>query len=244
MPINKRYPIKELLKASVNFPVPPRKALMFEYVMLSGVNDSDKDAYDLGNLLATAGMVGDAESSYRRALELDATNEAARFNLALLEHESGRLDDAVVDYSMVVEARPAHAWAHYLLGSIHDSRNRRRQAVAAYAEAFALDRQLLYPDVNPHIIDNRYVTEALLRSREVRRHPQAPRAYADAARIEALLLQQVRIDPLATEEGASQNRRKGADERVLDEDALADVPEINQLEDGGKRNEKKRKRRR
>jgi len=52
MPINKRYPIKELLKASVNFPVPPRKALMFEYVMLSGVNDSDKDAYDLGNLLA------------------------------------------------------------------------------------------------------------------------------------------------------------------------------------------------
>lgn len=52
MPINKRYPIKELLKASVNFPVPPRKALMFEYVLLSGVNDSDKDAYDLGNLLA------------------------------------------------------------------------------------------------------------------------------------------------------------------------------------------------
>ena len=51
MPINKRYPIKELLKASVNFPVPPRKALMFEYVMLSGVNDSDKDAYALGNLL-------------------------------------------------------------------------------------------------------------------------------------------------------------------------------------------------
>jgi 23S rRNA (adenine2503-C2)-methyltransferase len=51
MPINKRYPIKELLKASVKFPVPPRKALMFEYVLLSGVNDSDKDAYDLGNLL-------------------------------------------------------------------------------------------------------------------------------------------------------------------------------------------------
>lgn len=51
MPINKRYPIKELLKASVKFPVPPRKALMFEYVLLSGVNDSDRDAYDLGNLL-------------------------------------------------------------------------------------------------------------------------------------------------------------------------------------------------
>lgn len=51
MPINRRYPIKELLRASVKFPVPPRKVLMFEYVLLRNVNDSDKDAYDLGNLL-------------------------------------------------------------------------------------------------------------------------------------------------------------------------------------------------
>jgi 23S rRNA (adenine2503-C2)-methyltransferase len=51
MPINKRYPIRELIKESVRFPLPPRKYLMFEYVMLSGVNDSIKDAYDLGELL-------------------------------------------------------------------------------------------------------------------------------------------------------------------------------------------------
>lgn len=51
MPINRKYPIKELIKASVKFPVPPRKALMFEYVLLSGINDSDRDAYDLGRLL-------------------------------------------------------------------------------------------------------------------------------------------------------------------------------------------------
>lgn len=51
MPINKRYPIKELLKESRRFPLPPRKDLMFEYVMLKDVNDSIKDAYDLGELL-------------------------------------------------------------------------------------------------------------------------------------------------------------------------------------------------
>jgi len=51
MPINKRYPISELLKASVNFPVPNRKYLMFEYVLLKGVNDSDSDAHTLGRLL-------------------------------------------------------------------------------------------------------------------------------------------------------------------------------------------------
>ena len=51
MPINKRYPINELLDASVNFPVPNRKYLMFEYVVLKDVNDSDSDAHTLGRLL-------------------------------------------------------------------------------------------------------------------------------------------------------------------------------------------------
>jgi 23S rRNA (adenine2503-C2)-methyltransferase len=51
MPINKRYPIKELLEASINFPVPNRKYLMFEYVLLKDVNDSDIDAHTLGKLL-------------------------------------------------------------------------------------------------------------------------------------------------------------------------------------------------
>lgn len=51
MPINKRYPIKELLKESKRFPLPNRKDLMFEYVMLRDVNDQIQDAYDLGELL-------------------------------------------------------------------------------------------------------------------------------------------------------------------------------------------------
>lgn len=51
MPINKRYPIKELLKESKRFPLPSRKQLMFEYVMLRDVNDSMRDAHDLGDLL-------------------------------------------------------------------------------------------------------------------------------------------------------------------------------------------------
>jgi 23S rRNA (adenine2503-C2)-methyltransferase len=53
MPINKRYPIKELLEASVKFPVPNRKYLMFEYVLLKDVNDNDSDAHTLGRLLSS-----------------------------------------------------------------------------------------------------------------------------------------------------------------------------------------------
>lgn len=44
MPINKRYPVEELLLACKNFPMPKRKRIMFEYTLLKGINDSDEDA--------------------------------------------------------------------------------------------------------------------------------------------------------------------------------------------------------
>src|SRR5574341_593287 len=47
MPINKRYPIRELIEESARFPVPRRRTLTFEYVLINGVNDSDQDARNL-----------------------------------------------------------------------------------------------------------------------------------------------------------------------------------------------------
>jgi len=51
MPVNKRYPIKELLAACRHFPLEPRRRITFEYVMLSKVNDSPEDALRLTRLL-------------------------------------------------------------------------------------------------------------------------------------------------------------------------------------------------
>ncbi len=51
MPINKRYPIKALLKACRRYPLQKRRRITFEYVMLAGVNDTDEDAYRLTDLL-------------------------------------------------------------------------------------------------------------------------------------------------------------------------------------------------
>ncbi|MEQ9519219.1 MAG: 23S rRNA (adenine(2503)-C(2))-methyltransferase RlmN [Parvibaculum sp.] len=52
VPINKKYPLKELLGACRNFPgVSNARRITFEYVMLKGVNDSVKDAKDLVRLL-------------------------------------------------------------------------------------------------------------------------------------------------------------------------------------------------
>ncbi|PCJ69925.1 MAG: 23S rRNA (adenine(2503)-C(2))-methyltransferase RlmN [Rhodobiaceae bacterium] len=52
VPINKKYPLEELLDACRNFPgVSNARRITFEYVMLKGVNDSLKDAKDLVRLL-------------------------------------------------------------------------------------------------------------------------------------------------------------------------------------------------
>jgi 23S rRNA (adenine2503-C2)-methyltransferase len=51
MPINRRWPLAALLDACRRYPVPARRRLTFEYVMLDGVNDSDEDARRLPRLL-------------------------------------------------------------------------------------------------------------------------------------------------------------------------------------------------
>ena len=51
MPINRKYTLAELMKACREYPLDERERLTFEYVMLSGVNDSDEDARRLVRLL-------------------------------------------------------------------------------------------------------------------------------------------------------------------------------------------------
>jgi 23S rRNA (adenine2503-C2)-methyltransferase len=51
MPVNRRYPLAELLRACRELPLPRRKRITFEYVMLAGENDADVDARRLVSLL-------------------------------------------------------------------------------------------------------------------------------------------------------------------------------------------------
>ena len=53
MPINKRWPISEVMKAAKEFEASLRRGerFTFEYVMLGGVNDSDHQAVELARLL-------------------------------------------------------------------------------------------------------------------------------------------------------------------------------------------------
>jgi 23S rRNA (adenine2503-C2)-methyltransferase len=51
MPINRRYPLAELLRACREFPMKQGRRITFEYVLLGGVNDTLEDAERLARLL-------------------------------------------------------------------------------------------------------------------------------------------------------------------------------------------------
>jgi 23S rRNA (adenine2503-C2)-methyltransferase len=52
MPINKTYPIEELLAACRRYPLRPHRRITFEYILIKGVNDSEADAQRLAVLLS------------------------------------------------------------------------------------------------------------------------------------------------------------------------------------------------
>ena len=53
MPVNRKYPLAQLIECCRALPLPRRRRITFEYVLLAGVNDSERDARQLVALLAS-----------------------------------------------------------------------------------------------------------------------------------------------------------------------------------------------
>ncbi len=51
MPVDRKYPITELLEAASRYPSPRGKGVTFEYVLIDGINDSDECARKVASLL-------------------------------------------------------------------------------------------------------------------------------------------------------------------------------------------------
>ncbi len=51
MPVNRKYPIEDLIDACARYQLAPRNKITFEYILIQGVNDSTADAHRLAKLL-------------------------------------------------------------------------------------------------------------------------------------------------------------------------------------------------
>ncbi|MBI4526899.1 MAG: 23S rRNA (adenine(2503)-C(2))-methyltransferase RlmN [Deltaproteobacteria bacterium] len=52
LPVNRKYPLAELIECCRSLPIPKRRRITFEYTLLGGVNDSPEDARRLARLLS------------------------------------------------------------------------------------------------------------------------------------------------------------------------------------------------
>jgi tetratricopeptide (TPR) repeat protein len=171
---------------------------------LAEENPTPEILNDLANLLVLSGHSNEAESTYRRVLQIDAYNVAAQFNLGLLMQYRGEKEMARELFLEVVEREPTNAWAYYQLGVLHEDAGERAKAIEQYALALAIDPELYFPDVNPQIVNNMLVTESLLEAANLRKPSNlAPMNFARPREITQLLLSLPAI-PTGGETGADQ----------------------------------------
>lgn len=200
---------------------------------------------DLGNLLLLADQPAQAEEAYRKALELDPDKVTALFNLALLQQQRGERREALSLYKKVVALQPGHAWAHYQIGTLYESWDEESKAVAHYARAFALDPQLAFKEVNPHIVENKLVTQAMIRAYDENgsRPPQVPKAFDEPGRIAKMLVPMPPVsqtepgEAVAGQEGQPTQPGTAAQQggTVLRQDDLRNRPTGQALPQGGSR---------
>jgi tetratricopeptide (TPR) repeat protein len=77
----------------------------------------------------------EAESAYRRALELDAGNSDAHINLGRLLQERGRYREAESHYREALAHAPGDSTAPFNLGTVLEDMGRTEEAIEAYRQA-------------------------------------------------------------------------------------------------------------
>ena len=97
-PLNDKYPIAQLLQACRAYTDKTRRRITFEYVLMSGVNDTEKEAHELGYLLRTQPLCSVNTIPY------NSTEVAARYRRPTPE-ASRRFREIVASYGVTITQR-------------------------------------------------------------------------------------------------------------------------------------------
>lgn len=184
-------------------------------------NPGDAELWnDLGNLLLLDRHEQDALEAYRKATSLDPQNTSALYNFALLLRNHGDLVPAEAHLSSLLALDPDHARARYQMGAIHEAQGNTKAAIHEYAKAFELDPELVFPRVNPDVIDNGLMLESLLeRDTKWVRAPRLATLYEESDRIIALLVPPIEgsrnEEPAVGNADRRANRNRGRSGRSL-----------------------------
>ncbi len=109
-----------------------------------GRRDLSADAHaELGSALIDAARVAEAETSFRKSLELNPNHLPARAHLSLIDWELNRLAEARERAQSVVDQQPENAIAWQTLGLVACKEERQRDAIPALEKALSLRPDLV-----------------------------------------------------------------------------------------------------
>ncbi len=98
--------------------------------------------YELGVAFEVVDAACDAESAYRRALDLDRDHVDSLINLGRLNHAAGGLEEAERLYRRVLALAADHVTALFNLAVMLEDRGQLGEALAGYQRVLGLDPQL------------------------------------------------------------------------------------------------------
>jgi tetratricopeptide (TPR) repeat protein len=118
---------------------------------------------NLGNLYVLRNWMDEAIQEYRKAIKLSPGSYAAWNNLGTTYLKMGRSSQAMEAFKKAVEINPRYALAWYNIGVIKDDAGDYDGAIDSYLKAISLQPDLLKPEVNPQIVNNRHLMVVRLR---------------------------------------------------------------------------------
>lgn len=105
------------------------------------------DAVTAGLAAHVAGRLDDAEKEYRKALDADANNTSARYNLGLIAQTRGDAAAAELEYRAVLAIDPRFAPALFNLAILRTAAGSFDEAIALYRRTIAVNTN----DANAHL---------------------------------------------------------------------------------------------
>ena len=96
--------------------------------------------YNLGICYTMKGQRDLAGACYQYALRLDPALRDAKYNLALLQRDTGEEAAAIASLEDIIKSDPNYAMAHYLLGSIYAGKRPHARAGEGTLSAFSASR--------------------------------------------------------------------------------------------------------
>ncbi|UCE86490.1 MAG: tetratricopeptide repeat protein [Deltaproteobacteria bacterium] len=135
----------EILRAMLNLDLTESRQRETYERIRAAERENPKDARLIhlrGIAALTLGRGGEAETSFRRAIEVDPNHLQSYASLARYLGLRGRRDETLETYRAAIEARPEVAPLRLILGILFEGMGRNEEAIAAYEEAIELDPNL------------------------------------------------------------------------------------------------------